>query len=158
MAKSVVYRTDRLKQHKRLLNKNKTTMANYLPEYDTVGYYSSGEKPIYITYDERKAEQKYAKLLPETQIQEDENSQYQLPDHERVSGNKSVRKSQRRSKACAVILSIVAILLLLLTIAGVVLASTGWRQCNKNCIKNNSYPSTCEPPTLNVILMVSIHY
>ena len=111
-------------------------MDNYHPMYDTVGYHSS-QGNVSIVTDSDRNEDKYAKLLKETQIQEDQSSAYQEPNRSYISGN---RDSHKKSKCLIVGLVSIIIVLLSLAIVGIALTLVRWNNCNSNPSKETDTP------------------
>ena len=102
---------------------------NYHPIYDdAVGY----EVPVGKSKRKTAGTRNYARLIPETQIQEDESSVYTEPEHSYYSYETSTEMSQQRvqraqnSKILITVIVILVIVLVVVTIAGVALSSTGW--------------------------------
>jgi hypothetical protein len=104
---------------------------NYI--YDAVDY----EVPVGKVKRPTARTRNYAKLLPETQIQEDENSVYTEPEHSYYNYDTSMEISRQRvrrvqtSKILITIIVILVILLVFVTTAGVAVSSTGWHNYNQ---------------------------
>lgn len=117
-------------------------MNNYLPMYDTVGYRASAEQAT-VAQDIANKEDKYAKLL---QIQEDECSVYQEPEH---NHSRFAKKAVQKLKTCVVILSLVVIFLLIVITVGIALTTTVWR-CNSSRDRLHfTQTEKCKADTIN---------
>ena len=99
---------------------------NYI--YDAVEY----EVPVGKVKRTTAGTRNYAKLLPETQIQEDEDSVYTEPEHGYYNYETSIELSRQRvqraknSKRLIIVIIVLVILLVIVTITGVAASSTGW--------------------------------
>ena len=101
---------------------------NYI--YDAVDY----EVPVGKVKRPTARTRNYAKLVPETQIQEDEDSVYTEPEHSYYNYEASMEISRQRarraqtSKILVIVIVILIILLVVVTITGVAVSSTGWHK------------------------------
>ena len=101
---------------------------NYI--YDAVDY----EVPVGKVKRPTARTRNYARLVPETQIQEDEDSVYTQPEHNYYDYDASMEVSRQRvrraqtSKILVIVIIILVILLVIVTIAGIAVSSTGWHK------------------------------
>ena len=101
---------------------------NYI--YDAVDY----EVPVRKVKRKTAVTRNYAKLLPETQIQEDESSVYTEPEHSYYNYDTSIELSRQRaqraqnSKRLIILVVLLVVLLVIVTTAGVAVSSTGWHK------------------------------
>lgn len=132
-------------------------MSSYLPMYDTVGYMTSADQATFGP-DGTQKDEKYTKLL---QIETNESSVYQQPDH---SYNRSGTKSQLKLKTCLVVMSLIVVFLLIVITVGSVLTSTIWRKfsyspenCKMDTITCTSLPNnqSCRTTSLPIYKLVS---
>ena len=105
-------------------------MSNsYQPIYDNAAGY---EVPVGKSKRKTAGTRNYARLLPETQIQEDESSVYTEPEHSYYNYETSTEMSRQRvqraqkSKTLIIVIIILVIVLVVVTIVGIALSSTGW--------------------------------
>ena len=107
--------------------------SNYLPMYDTVDY----EVPVKRAKRTTPGTRNYAKLLPETQIQDDEGSEYQEPQNFYYNYDTSAEVSRQRMqraknlKLLIIVIIVLAITLVAVTVAGIALSSIGWEKYNQ---------------------------
>jgi hypothetical protein len=101
---------------------------NYI--YDAVDY----EVPVGKVKRPTARTRNYAKLLPETLIQDDEDSVYTEPDHGYYNYDTSMEMSRQRvrraqtSKILITVIVILVILLVVVTTAGIAVSSAGWHK------------------------------
>lgn len=101
--------------------------------YDAVDY----EVPVRKVKRTTAGTRNYAKLVPETQIQEDESSVYTEPEHSYYNYDTSVEISRQRvqraqySKRLIIVIVLLVVLLVIVTAAGVAVSSIGWHNYNQ---------------------------
>ena len=127
---------------------------NSYPIYDdAVGY----EVPVRKSKRKTAGIRNYARLLPETQIQEDESSVYTEPEHSYYNYETPTEMSQRRvqraqnSKILITVIIILVIVLVVVTIAGVALSSTGWANYKQALVQLNQLTGNHTQPRFNHI-------
>ena len=117
-------------------------MSDYLPVYDTVGSTATLER---ITVSGCSTDDKhYTRLLSETKLRESEYISCNQKGIRRINERGSSSKSQLTSRICTIFLSLIAISLLITTIAGVALACTAWKKSLEPC-QTNSTECTISP-------------
>lgn len=126
-------------------------MDNYHPMYETVSYHASTRQPQFSP-DTTKKDERYATLLPETKLKENESTQYQQPVHNHSSISRPNRKQRMKLKifitTCITSLAVMLILLLVT----VVLLSMVWITPTKSDSPHQTQKENCEVSTVHCIL------
>lgn len=137
-------------------------MDNYHPMYETISYNVSTKQPEF-------GQEKYATLLPETQLKEDESTAYQQPIRSNSHGDRGNRKSRTKLKILCITvwITVVAVILLVLLVTSVLLRKSPTKLVElhqiqtENCTENTvncmlrNYKSTCNTDEIKLHAPVS---